>query len=699
MTKNKEVQDQEVWKTVKDYFNYEVSNIGNIRRTDTTDPVPRAIHDNGSVRITLKLPQKKYKNVFLHSLIVQAFYNLEDRFTVKHKNGNKKDNRLVNLNIQVLKGESKRSRYLVSKKPIKGERWRKIKRYPNYKVSNHGRIKRLDKNVIMDFTLNERGFFTVFLKGDESSEQAHVHIEVARTFLNLNQDTSKVVHANSDKTDNRVENLRIKTSNKHLKNKRFYGDINTILREKKVKFLRGEKWKVIMDFHYVAVSNMGRVVNMDSGVLLPQAKVRDKHLGVTITEGRSKQKTYSIHQLVATHFIESFDPKQHRVLHIDGDTTNNKLKNLHMESRMDKSKVDKKIKTLEEQSLKGEKWKVVADFPNYKVSTMGRVGIIDKGQIRYRDHGDSYVRMTLHNNGISKEFSVHRLVALTFIPNPQNKKFVNHKNGIKHDNRLVNLEWSTPKENSQHAVETGLNDSSKRMDPRAINVDQYTADWKFVKRWNSVRQAADKLKINRDNIYRSCLNFNRRANGYYFKYVFDDRHNDKEKEEWKPIADPKYKHYFISNLGRIKSENNYVLQFHLTKEGYYQIGLKAYHKDKPMRKQKNTLRVNRLVALTFIPNPQSLPYVNHINGVKSDNRVENLEWVDEKGNAQHAIRTGLTKFKSKKVLQTRIDGKIIKEWNSIRDASEELGIAKETIRSVCVGKNSTGGGYKWQYVD
>jgi hypothetical protein len=73
-----------------------------------------------------------------------------------------------------------------------------------------------------------------------------------------------------------------------------------------------------------------------------------------------------------------------------------------------------------------------------------------------------YLRLSLTNSfKIRDRVSVHRLVAISFIPNLNNKPFVNHKNGIKTDNRLENLEWCTESENSQHAYDTGLSISVK----------------------------------------------------------------------------------------------------------------------------------------------------------------------------------------------------------------------------------------------
>lgn len=152
-----------------------------------------------------------------------------------------------------------------------------------------------------------------------------------------------------------------------------------------------------------------------------------------------------------------------------------------------------------------------------------------------------------------------------------------------------------------------------------------------------------------------------------------------------------FDNYAISNLGNIKNvKTGRVLKLCLNPRGYYSY---TFYK-KGIRK---TFRIHRLVALYFIDNPNNLPYVNHIDGDKTNNRVENLEWCTAKQNDEHARRTGL-KVQEKPILAENVESGEKITFKSVSEAGAILGINKGSISKVLHGKRNKVHGYKFYFI-
>lgn len=160
--------------------------------------------------------------------------------------------------------------------------------------------------------------------------------------------------------------------------------------------------------------------------------------------------------------------------------------------------------------------------------------------------------------------------------------------------------------------------------------------------------------------------------------------------------------YIVCDDGRIGYPNAFgVLKPTATKSGYQRVTL--YKRENGERTRKSFM-VHRIVAAAFIPNPDNKPQVNHINGDKADNRVENLEWCTATENMVHSVSAGLrdmtccTEATKKKVDQRTINGEHIKTWDSMSEAARELGLKVSNISHCCSGRINTTGGYKWNFV-
>lgn len=151
--------------------------------------------------------------------------------------------------------------------------------------------------------------------------------------------------------------------------------------------------------------------------------------------------------------------------------------------------------------------------------------------------------------------------------------------------------------------------------------------------------------------------------------------------------------YSVSTEGEVRKDTtNYILS-QSSQQDYKFVGLIINGKQKRMR-------VHRMVALTFIDNPDNKPYVNHINGNRSDNNVENLEWVTPSENTQHAVDTGLFKSGRKRaVIQYNLNGEQMATFESASEAARQTGGSQSKITMCCRRQRDSANDYQWRYYD
>jgi hypothetical protein len=186
-------------------------------------------------------------------------------------------------------------------------------------------------------------------------------------------------------------------------------------------------------------------------------------------------------------------------------------------------------------------------------------------------------------------------------------------------------------------------------------------------------------------------------------------------EQWKPVKN--YEGFYeVSNLGRVRSTTrtikagiNYnetcvkkgkILKLSKKRSGYYFFDASVENKVK-------TITVHRAVATTFIPNEENKPCINHKNAIKTDNRVENLEWVTYKENSEHASMMKLFPTPQKRKILCVEENRIFESsveaarWlneEKFKGSKNMMSMAR-MIRGICCGRRKSAYGYRWKDID
>jgi hypothetical protein len=328
--------------------------------------------------------------------------------------------------------------------------------------------------------------------------------------------------------------------------------------------------------------------------------------------------------------------------------------------------------------VENEIWKDIENIINYEVSNKGRVrNKLTNYILKQGKNHDGYMNVSIKD---AKSIYVHKVVANAFIPKIDNKNTVDHIDKNRSNNHVDNLRWASRKEQCENR-----NWSKGNFNRKIQQFDKETST--LIKTFETVDDAVNYIYLNKlcnistkkDNVARSLRNGATQKKICY-GYIWEYETNEEvfEHEVWKSIKEiyPDANDYKISNLGRVKNLNGHFVKG--TNDGGYTkiyIGIKG-------RKS-----IHRIVAKLFISNPENKMYVNHIDGDKKNNCVNNLEWVTPAENVQHAMDNNLNPC-CKRIKVTKLDSKIEIIYPSIINAERNLKIDRGTISKYAKNKKS-----------
>jgi len=349
-----------------------------------------------------------------------------------------------------------------------------------------------------------------------------------------------------------------------------------------------------------------------------------------------------------------------------------------------------------------EVWKTLENFSNYEISSFGNLRNKKTTKILKPTIKSGYLCISLYNDNCDrKSIKTHRLVALTFIPNPENKYSVIHIDHDNSNNNISNLEWATATEHNKHKrkptkekYELVSSRAVWRIDKDTNTKLEYYKTIRIAAQWVFDNNLTSVIEFNNGNNIKTKICAVARGNkqrnttfGYKWKYD-DFKENKYDDEEWKdiPIDIIKgTKGYKISNYGRVKNHKGRITEGSNHSSGYLLACIYPH-----------SYLLHRLVAKVFIPNTENKEQVNHIDGNKQNACVNNLEWCSNSENQIHKVNSGLSNS-TKQIIQYDLQMNKINEFDSQTKASNELKISSSSISKCCLDNQKTAGGFIFKF--
>lgn len=394
-------------------------------------------------------------------------------------------------------------------------------------------------------------------------------------------------------------------------------------------------WIPIPEFEEYKICEEGKILSKKGEIMKPKIEKDSLRIGFRINN-----KPYSNHRvclLVATVFIPN--PNKFKYVKFkDGDSMNVHKNNLMWSNNT--SKVEDNT---------DEIWEQLTGFSKYQINPKGIRNTITHNILKTRKSADGYAMLSLFNdNNKIRTVYVHRLMAIQYIHNsdPDILIQVNHKNGLKDDFRIENLEWVTRSQNARHSIDTGLQSKFPGNGRKIELLDKnYNIICEFMNSNKAGKHVGCSGAMVRYHMNSNMLNDNITViNNYILRYKICI---DLEGEIWKYVntcynnIDKRYK---ISNYGRIKNEKEQLLTSKINLAGYSKIILSNYSKefsedckdcefgeeDENYMKNNNISKsfyIHVLVAYAFLEfeGNRNDYQVNHKNKDPRNNNLDNLE--------------------------------------------------------------------------